>query len=96
MPPKRIIPLNLALESIKRKHEAGLLDGSASLWERLLGKGSELNRSRRDAATVRYSPEIADHPTNMHEALQRQYHLAGWLKEGGTLEDFIRTFSPER
>ena len=56
----------------------------------------EVERPRRDAATVRYSPEIADHPTNMHEALQRQYYLAGWLQEGGTLEDFIRKFNPER
>lgn len=93
---KRTIPLNLALISIKFKHENGLLADGTPLWRRLLGEGEEKKRPRRDAATVTYAPEIAAHPANMNEALQRQHHLVRWLKDGGTLEDFVRSFSPEK
>lgn len=96
MKAKRPIPLNLALISIEFKHKNGLLADGTPLWQRLLGEGKEKKRPHRDAATVKYDPEIAERPINMNEALQRQHLLAEWLQEGNTLDDFIRKFGPEK
>lgn len=97
MKKNRPIPLKLALLSLEFKSQSGLLaPDNISLVQRLLGEGKETKRPRRDAATVTYDPEVAAHPENMNEALQRQHHLARWLKEGGTIDDFTRYFGPEK
>ncbi|MEK7060795.1 MAG: hypothetical protein AAB937_01015 [Patescibacteria group bacterium] len=97
MKTKRPIPLKLALLSLEFKRQSGLLPpDNTSLLHRLLGEGEEKKRPHRDAATVTYDPEIAEHPANMHEALQRQHHLVRWLKDGFTIEDFYKRFNPEK
>lgn len=97
MKTKRTVPLAIAIMSLELKQRSGLIPySSKSLLEQLLVEVEEEKRPRRHAATVIFDPEIAAHPANMHEALQRIYHLAQWLKEGGTHDDFMRKFNPEK
>jgi len=90
------IPLHIQLRSVQLKLDAGTLKpGTRPLWQILL-TGVDSKRPSREAATVQFALEIADHPQGMNEALQRQHHLAKWLQEGGTHDDFIRMFGPEK
>lgn len=92
----RLIPIAVQLQAMQLKIDANLAaDEDKPLW-RVLIDGLRPKRSHGGDATVQYTSEILAFPTNAREAAQRRYHLAEWLKDGRSYEEFIHSFGPER
>ena len=88
------LPLAVQMAQLDRKIANKLVDAdNLPFWRLLLGEG--VRPKRESGGTVMYSSEVPDIPANMMEASQRHYHLADWLQQGHTYEEFIRRFGPE-